>query len=480
MNNAILDIKNIDFDVNEIKAELCRRNFFEFVKEFWDVIIPEKPIYNWHIKYLCDHLQEQAFLVKGRKPKKYDTIINIPPGTTKSTICTVMFPAWCWSIDPTMRIVTGSYSASLSTDHAVKSRDIVKSEKYKAYFPYVEIKRDQDNKTQYKTTKGGERYATSVGGTITGIHAHIIVIDDPVNPRQASSDVERETANEWMDVTLSTRKVDKEVTPTILVMQRLHEEDCTGNWLKKRKDSIHHICLPGKLSENVSPDEARNYYVDGYLDSIRLSEKSLTELRETLGSYGYAGQIQQVPAPEDGGIWKKWFIPFKRQDTPNLTNVGTDWDLAYTKEDSNSASAYVESGKFGNDMYITDLGFAWLEFPDLVNYMKERKETHYIEAKASGKSSKQSLSRLGINAVEVKVDGGDKIGRTNMATPFAEAGRVYVLDEILNKLYNDDKQGILKFPNNSHNDLNDALVQAITRHFIKRESKVGRIRVHKR
>lgn len=471
-----MDIKELNIDINQVKAEICRRSFYEFVKEFWSVIIPEKPVYNWHIKYLCDHLQEQALLIKNRQPKKYDTIINIPPGTTKSTICTVMFPAWCWIIDPTFRIITGSYSASLSTDHAVKSRDIVKDEKYKLLFPYVEIKRDQDNKTQYKTTKGGERYATSVGGTITGIHAHLIIIDDPLNPKQADSDLERETANNWMDVTLSTRKVDKEMTPTILVMQRLHEMDCTGNWLKKRKDTIHHICLPAKLSNDVNPISNRDYYINGLLDPIRLSDKALNELYTILGSYGYAGQIQQIPAPEDGGVWKKWFIPIKRENLPNLIDVGSDWDLAYTKEDKNSASAYVTSGRFENDMYITDLGFEWLEFPDLINYMKARKPTHYIEAKASGKSAKQSLSKLGINAVEIDVGGGDKLGRTKMNTPFAEAGRVYIVDELIDKLYNDSQQGILKFPNNSHNDLNDALVQAIARHFLKKQTKIGRVR----
>ena len=83
-----MELKDLEIDINQVKAELCRRSFFTFVKEFWDVVIPEVPVYNWHIEYLCNHLQEQAGLIKERKPKRYDTIINIPPGTTKSTICT--------------------------------------------------------------------------------------------------------------------------------------------------------------------------------------------------------------------------------------------------------------------------------------------------------------------------------------------------------------------------------------------------------
>src|SRR5690606_9375662 len=140
------------------------------------------PVWNWHIEYLCGRLQEYGMRVVRREPKLSDLIINIPPGTSKSTIATVMFPAWLWTADPTIRALTGSYSASLSTDHAVKSRDIIRSDKYAEYFPEIEIKRDQDNKTHYKNVKGGERYATSVGGTVTGFHAHIIIIDDPLNP----------------------------------------------------------------------------------------------------------------------------------------------------------------------------------------------------------------------------------------------------------------------------------------------------------
>ncbi|MCY4781696.1 hypothetical protein ORI89_18745 [Sphingobacterium sp. UT-1RO-CII-1] len=454
---------------DEITAELCRKSFFEFVKEFWDVIIPETPVYNWHIPFLCDQLQETVFRVKQRLPKLYDEIINIPPGTTKSTIVTVMLPAWAWAVDPTLRIVTGSYSASLATDHAIKSRDIIKSEKYRRLFPEVEIKRDQDNKTHYKNTSNGERYATSVGGTITGIHAHIILIDDPLNPKQAASEAERLTANEWMDVTLSSRKVNKEMTPTILVMQRLHEEDCTGNWLSKQGKALRHFKLPGKISSGVEPipAELAKHYVDGNLDPVRLSDKALNDARIDLGSYGYAGQYDQNPAPADGGIWKRWFIPIPDKELdeliPKLKQYGTDWDLAYTDKDTNSASAYVTSGEYEKNMYITDIGFDWLEFPQLIDYMKKRKAPHHIEAKASGKSAKQTLVNQGISAKEVNPLGGDKEAKANMATPYVERGSVYVRASLLEFLYTCDKQGILKFPNNNNDDLQDALCQAIQR-----------------
>lgn len=456
-------MKKPSLNIDKVKAELCKRDFFYFVQEFWSEIIPDEPVYNWHIQYLCDELQKVVEKVANREAKEYDLVINIPPGTSKSTICTVMLPAWAWLIDPSIRNLTGSYSASLSTDHALKSRDIIKSDKFKKYFPSIEIKHDQDNKTHYKNTKGGERYATSVTGTVTGFHAHLIIIDDPLNPKGASSEADRTTANNFMDTTLSTRKVNKSVTPTILVMQRLHELDCTGNWLKKEGKKLKHICLPGELSKDVKPVELRERYIDGLLDTKRLTKEDLSGLKIDLGSYGFAGQIQQVPAPADGGIWKQWIKAIPDSEIPELSSIGSDWDLAYTEKQTNSASAYVTAGLNDGKMYITDLGFDWLEFPNLMNYMKSKRFPHYIEGKASGKSAKQTLTNQGIPAIEVQVDGGDKVARATMATPYAESGLVYCAQSVINKLYNDEKQGILVFPNGEHDDLQDALTQSINR-----------------
>lgn len=452
---------------NKAKAELCKRDFFYFVQTFWHIIIPEEPVYNWHIEYLCKELQEIVMRVSRREDKEYDLIINIPPGTSKSTIATVMLPAWSWVIDPRIRSLTSSYSASLSTDHAVKSRDIIRSGLFREMFPDINIKKDQDNKTHYKNEQGGERYATSVTGTVTGFHAHLLIVDDPLNPKEASSEADRTTANSFMDVTLSTRKVSKSVTPTILVMQRLHQKDCTGNWIDKEGKKVKHICLPGELSNDVKPIELREKYVGGLLDPIRLKRNDLEELKVNLGSYGYAGQIMQTPSPSDGGIWQKWIIPIpdKEMDklTPQLNELGSDWDLAYTEKDTNSASAFVTAGKIDNKMYIDRIGWKWLEFPKLMNYMKAQQEPHYIEGKASGKSAKQTLTNQGIPAIEVAVTGGDKVARAQMATPYAESGMVYCRESQLDKLYYDVKQGILIFPNGEHDDLQDALVQSINR-----------------
>lgn len=477
-------IEALEAKLDKQHAKRCKESFFYFVQQFWSVVSPEKPVWNWHIKALCDDLQiammricqiqngvdenDIPIIVKDREEKLYDEIINVPPGTSKSTIFTIMAPAWIWTIDTTIRTLTASYSASLSIQHSIKSRDIIKSDNYLKWFPDVKIKFDQDNKAHYKNTKGGERYATSVTGTVTGFHAHLIIVDDPINRLDAEGEGNREKANDFVTNTLSTRKVDERITLTLLVMQRLNEDDPTGRLLFLNQDKIRHICLPAEFDDNISPVEWGQYYINGLLDPIRKGIIQLEQQKKLLGSYGYSGQYGQRPAPKGGVIWQKWFIELEDDIFPSLDDmqdVGNDWDLAYTEEDKNAASAYMRSGKIENKMYIDAFDFAYKEFPDLINWMKLQYPVHYIEAKASGKSAKQTLTKSGVPAIEVQVIGGDKVARARMATPFAESGMVYIRKSIANRLYNEVDQGILNFPNSKKKDVADILAQAIQRHF---------------
>jgi phage terminase large subunit-like protein len=473
-----MNLKGVHINADLAAAELCRRKLSFFVKEFWDTIIDDELEWAPHMDILCDEIQavyERVFTRTDpqtdkpiRLPKLYDLIINIPPGTTKSTICTIMAPAWSWTRDASLRHITASFAESLSTGHAVKSRDIIRSDKYKRYFPHIEIKKDQDNKTDYINTANGQRYVTSVGASPTGVHAHIITVDDPLNPKEAVSEVGLENAIKFFDDTLSTRKVDKRVTPLILIMQRLHVKDPTGHLLEKKKSAIRHICLPGTISQNVKPDEYRKIYKDGFLDPVRLGPAQLAELKLDLGSYNYSGQIEQTPTPAGGIIWQKWFVEVEPWDWPKPEwgeSYATDWDLAYTEKESNAASAYITTFKYRNRIYIDDLGWDWLEFPALIKWMKTKQSPHYIEAKASGKSAKQTLTDQGVIAVEVPVAGGsDKEARARMATPTAEAGMVYIKKSLADKIYHDSRQGILFFPRGQFADMADVLAQCLLRH----------------
>ncbi len=73
--------------------------------------------------------------------------------------------------------------------------------------------------------------ATSVGGVLTGRGADVVVIDDPLKPDQALSDVGRKAVNQWFENTLLSRLNNKRTGCIIIVMQRLHQDDLVGHVL---------------------------------------------------------------------------------------------------------------------------------------------------------------------------------------------------------------------------------------------------------
>ena len=348
-----------------VKAERCRRSFYHFITEFWDCISSDEFKTNWHIPYLCSELTRLAERVANKLPKRHDLIINIPPGTTKSITCSIMFPVWCWLNWSWMRFIVASYSGALSLEHAEYSRDLIRSEKFKRLFPELDIKQDKDTKSNFRIVKhrssgiveiGGNRYSTSVGGTLTGFHGHILIVDDPLDPNRAVSETELKSANRWIDQTLSTRKVDKAVTPTILIMQRLHQNDPSGHILAKKKKNVRHICLPCEIrnyGKYLRPKELAEFYTDGLLDPIRMPWEILEEMEADLGQYGYAGQGGQNPVPPGGGMFK--VDHFQIIDTmPALVNIIQTiryWDNAGTK-DAGAFSVGCKMHKLQNGKYL--------------------------------------------------------------------------------------------------------------------------------
>ncbi|MDR2764334.1 MAG: terminase family protein [Tannerella sp.] len=457
----------------KVQAFECTRDLFYFLKTFWSVIIREEPVFNWHIPYLCNELQMLGECIIRREEKPYDLIVNVPPGSTKSTVATIMFPAWLWANDPTLRIISNSYSTDLSEDHASKSRDIVMSELYRLLFPHVEIRHDSSGKSKYDTTQGGERRATSTSGGITGKHAHVIINDDPQDPRQAESEAYRRQAIERTK-TLSSRKVNKRNTPMITIMQRLHDEDVTGYLLKRKGETIRHICLPAELSDNVSPDELKKNYRNGLLDPARIGREVIAEARIDLGSRGYAGQYGQNPVADGGNIVKReWFgkIPLAhfeamRGHTPIHFFLDTAYDEK--KESDNDPSGIIAVCKIQGKLYVYNGQKVYKEFPELcrfiVQYVKAYgytgQSTVRIEPKANGVSIVQQLRRqtkLNVTRGQSPVD--SKMVRLTAQSAKIECGRVVLVEGVWNDGFLDEVCG---FPAKKHDEYVDVLCYAMS------------------
>lgn len=461
--------------IDELERQTCRDSFYAFVKRFWSTIIPDTPIWNWHVEFLCDEMQKVAELVFAGKPKKYDLLINVPPGSTKSTICSVMFPAWVWTRMPTAWTICGSYSYHLSMDLSRKCRDIVQSDKYIRLFgDELQLRSDQNTKAYFINNSKGGRYSTSTGGTVTGYHGHFLIVDDPLNPTEAVSDVELKKANEWIGRTLSTRKKDKAGTPTILIMQRLHEDDPSGKMIEQSDKpgmSVRHIRLPAAIDkrneDEVKPRYLRRYYVDGLLDPVRMSKQVLDEFRTKLLEYGFAGQFQQNPVPLSGGMFKTTRIII---DVPGTVwaNRVRFWDKAGTE----GGGCYTVGVLMGTD----ELGRTWILDVVRVQFDTFEREVlvkqtaildgHDIivgleqEPSSGGKESAQrTVMNLRGWSVVVENPRGDKVMRASPFSSQVNGGLVHMAKGSWNEEYLHE---LALFPLGKYKDQVDASSGAFT------------------
>jgi predicted phage terminase large subunit-like protein len=474
--------------IDAIHQKRCINSLHYTLKYFWDIIIQDKFTDNWHIPYLCTELEQIIKKAQAREKKDHDLIINIPPGTSKSTIVTIIADVWTWLQDPSMVMINSSYSSGLSIDHSLKFSTIVHSDlfndTFQSYFKSKygkELKFEKDTEAIITNNFGGSRIATSTGGTITGKHAHIIKRDDPIDPEQAESKAYRDKANRFNDRTLSTRRKDKESTVTITVMQRLHESDTTGNELKKEKKRIKHICLPAEKSDLIKPKELVNNYINGLLDINRLSKSILNDIKIDIGSYGYSGQFMQNPTPEGGGKIKEvWFQFIKERELPYIT-----WDLwidgAYTKNTENDPTGLMIAGVHNNMMYIKHAVSKYMDMPELLKYIDEYSHLHgltnrsicFIEPKASGLSLIQMLRQdTYLNAIKIKgkliMEG--KEARIQTSAPKIESGKVILVEGS----WNDDFiNQLIGFPNREHDEYVDLIGYACDKYFIKKRRMAG-------
>lgn len=487
-----------------VVRELNNRSFYRFVVYFWNEISEEPFQTNWHIKYLCRQLQTVAENLGEGNKKLYDIIANVPPGTSKTTIVSILFPVWCWTRWFWMKFICLSYSSTLSLESAEASRDIVRSEKFRVVYPEIVIKKDKDNKGNFRVTKeeqahpgqvprvkrGGNRLSTSVMGTVTGFHAHFIIWDDPLNPQQAVSEVELNGVNRWMDHTLSTRKIDKEKSVSIGIMQRLHENDVTGYILKKKKTNIKHICLPGEINnynDRVVPEKLRKKYVNNLLDPVRLSQVALLELEADLGQYGYAGQIGQSPTPPKGGMFKVDNAPIIEvmPAEVNIVEIARYWDKAGTKEQADpkkNKSAYTvgtKIAKLRNDKWvIMDVKRGRWEADERETVIRATAEAdgrgvkiyHEQEPGSGGKESAQATNRnLAGFVAESDHPHGDKIYRADPYSVQFNYGNVLILRGEWNKEFLDEHR---HFPYSKYKDQVDSAGAGFAKLTSKRRVKV--------
>lgn len=328
----------------------------DFVRGGWHVLEPGTPlVWNWHIDVICEHLTAVA---DGRITR---LVVNIPPGLMKSLLGCVFFPAWVWTWWPEWRALFGSYALDLAIRDSARTRDLIESEWYRDTFrPAWRLSGDRNLKSFFQNTRTGFRLSVAVGSKTTGFRGHATIVDDPLNvaDAEARSDVKREAAWRWISKSLSSRLNDQRTGARVFIGQRTHERDPFGYLLERggyellRLPSEYQAAHPCATSLGRADRRTR----DGELLFPEMFPKSVLDEARTkdLGTYGYAAQHQQQPAPEGGGIFKKdWFQRYSPRTLPPVfEEVLASWDMSFKDAEGSSYVVGQVWGRLGAGVYL--------------------------------------------------------------------------------------------------------------------------------
>ena len=468
----------LDFKINlDTYTNLrAKDDFLTFVKVFAPTLVSDFKM-GRHIKLLCSKLQG---VVDGNIKR---LMVFLPPRSSKSLICSKLFPAWYIGNFANHEIMSVSHSDQLASDFGRTVRDIVNTEKFQRIFKGVALRSDVKAAGKWKTNKNGSYYAAGVRSQVAGRGANIALLDDVMSEEDSFSQTGRKYIKEWYPAGLRTRLMPN--GSIIIINTRYHYDDLCG-WLLKQEKTAEQstypwevISIPAWLNEEAAElldlPVGSSYFPEWKSDEIlRIDEQ---EIRASNGARYWNSLYMQDPSPDDGGIIKKKYISWwEYEDPPECQFIIQTYDTAFSTSRTADYSVIQTWGIFhdydedyGHSSHLILLGNTRgrYEYPELRRIAQElyrdfRPDVCIIERKASGQSLIQDMRRAGLPVLDYLPD-KDKVARVYASTPMMEAGRVWLPK---NKIWADDLfSECMSFPNGSHDDQVDCLTMAI--HYMK-------------
>jgi predicted phage terminase large subunit-like protein len=451
-------------DLTNAERELCRRSLAAFVRRAWRQIEPGQPyVHGWHVDAICEHLEA---ITSGDITR---LLINIPPGTMKSTLCSVFWPAWEWGPKelPSTRIINAAHEQGLAIRDTLKMRRLIQSPWYQRLWP-TGLTSDQNQKTYYENSATGFRQACAVA-SMTGRRGDRVIWDDPHSIESAHSDTGRDTAIRVFTETLPTRLSNPDRSAIVVVMQRIHEADVSG-YILANDLGYDHLCLPMEYepTSRVTSIGFRDPRTESgeLLFPGRFSRETVDRDKKIMGDFAVAGQFQQRPSPLGGGMFKDdWWRFYKV--APAIKWRAIYADTAQKTKQANDYSVFQLWGEStsGQALLLDQIRGKW-EAPELLTQARAFWNKHRvagvrsfnIEDKVSGTGLIQTLKREGVPVVAIQRN-TDKITRAMDAAPFIQSGNVLLPEDA--PWLSDYLAEFSQFPNGVNDDQCDPTMDAV-------------------
>ena len=410
-------------DKNQVKNAILRKSFSSFVQKcFYELNPSETFIKGAYIDLLCDQIQN---MIEGKNQK---LIINLPPRYLKSVICSIALPAFILGHNPSTKIMCISYGEELASKLAADCKSVMEADWYKALFPETRIRTDKKSVMDFETTKHGGRFATTISGAVTGRGADWIIIDDPLKPADALSDVVREKINELYGNTVSSRLNDKirglglnprgNIRAERLSPDRLkvvlsepawavapgqpvafyHEDILLGGGIAEKDEKWQ---IKNRITKTITTYERKKGEL---LHPEREGEKVVNSYRNSMSPFVFSAQYQQNPMPIGSGMIKQEWMKYYQALPSRLDKIILSWDTAAKAMENNAYSACAVVGignENGQKYYLIEVFRGRLNFPELTKKVQEMSDKYeriaqgrtitLIEDASSGTSLYQTL-----------------------------------------------------------------------------------------
>ena len=354
-----------------------------------------------------------------------------------------------------------SYSAELAEKNNSGARDMYNSDTYLSVFPRKDwLREDQNNKQHRETVSGGQMYAAGSTGTITWVGADIIIIDDPLKPADAQSDVVRTGVNNNFQDTIKSRLNSKTDGSIVVIMQRLHDDDLCGFLLDLKKQGIGE-----EREELIIPAIAESD--DGFRKSgesvfPKLFPIAILNQMKDESPVVFSTQYQQNPVNKDTQEFhEEWFRYYTNDTVPKKWRIFTACDPAFSKRDS-AGNTCIMTGMFDwMDMYILEYSVGKYNPAELIDkliYHKNKRNPEKIGIESIqaqqiiGFNLKAELQRRGqyVDIEEIRQT-GDKEAKLRKLIPLYRNGHIYHQIGMTELEFE-----LKRFPRGKHDDIVDA------------------------
>ncbi len=451
----------------EIDRRSAKKSLAEFAKAAWTTLEPASELkWGWALDAICEHLEA---VTHGEIRR---LLANVPPGSMKALLTGVIWPAWEWGPQsmPSMRFLGTAHKQDLAVRDNIKCRRLIQSDWYQKRWP-LELAGDQNAKTKFENAALGFREAMAFE-SMTGSRGDRVILDDPHSVDDANSKAKLASGVRTFREALPSR-VNNEHSAIVIIMQRLHENDVSAEAIEL---GYEHLLIPMRYepsqrkTTSIGWSDPRS--VEGELMfPERFSESQVRELEHSLGTYATAGQLQQRPAPDGGGIfrneWWKYYTllpsPDVREmwiyaDTAQKTGQDNDWSVFQLWAATKSGQVYLLDqirGKWEAPELLVQARAFWLKHKAQHKRLRGMK----VEDKSSGIGLIQTLKREGVPVLPIPRS-RDKRERAYDVTPMIESGQVYLPERA--EFLADLLAELSSFPNGSHDDQVDPLMDAIS------------------